>query len=182
MKIEKFSKIIFRGHKTNNLYTLPLGAPRHDCQRNMVAELPVFRIWQSKPCARIKYPILGCVLRTHGFGCQIRNNGRLAPIFRRQASILSYNMEAYHALVCDHTKIDAKPIFGSLDQCQNLALILETPEIGVASISVYTNTNAWDASIFYIIRVDRPQNLVSIFQKLRSKHPHTCVCYNTIYA
>ena len=60
-------------------------------------------------------------------------------------------MEAYHALVCEHTKNDAKPISDSLDQWQNLALILETPEIGVTSISVYTNTNAWDASIFYII-------------------------------
>ena len=142
MKIENFSKILFHGHMSNNLYLPALGAPRHDCQRNMVAERPVFRILHPKPCARNTYPILGCVLRAHGFVCQIRNNGRLAPIFRRQARIQSYNMEAYHALVCEHAKIDAKPIFGSLDQCQNLALILETPEIGVASISVYTNTNA----------------------------------------
>ena len=44
MKIEKFNKIIFLSHETNNLYAISLGAPRHDCQRNMVAELPVLRI------------------------------------------------------------------------------------------------------------------------------------------
>ena len=139
---ENFIKIFFSVFSTNNLQPLPLGLPRHDCQSNMDAELPVFRILHPKPCARNKYPILGCVLRTHGFECQIRNNGRLAPIFRRQATIQSYNMKAYHAPVCDHTKIDAKPIFGSLDQCQNMALILEPPEIGEASIFACTNTNA----------------------------------------
>ena len=87
MQIENFSKIFFPGYEPSNLYLVTLEGPRHDCQRNMVAELPVFRIRQSKPCARNKYPILGCVVRTHGFECQIRNNGRLAPIFRRQASI-----------------------------------------------------------------------------------------------
>ena len=88
MQIEKFRKIFFLGYEPNNLYLAALGAPRHVCQRNMITELPVFRIWQSKPCARIKYPILGCVLHTHGSGCQIRNNGRLAPIFRRQANLV----------------------------------------------------------------------------------------------
>ena len=87
MQIEKFRKIFFLGYEPNNLYLAALGAPRHDCQSNMDAELPVFRILHPKPCARNKYPILGCVVRTHGFECKIRNTGRLAPIFRRQASI-----------------------------------------------------------------------------------------------
>ena len=176
MQIEKFRKIFFLGYEPNNLYLAALGAPRHVCQRNMIAELPVFRIWQSKPCARIKYPILGCVLRTHGFGCQIRNNGRLAPIFRRQASILSYNMEAYHALVCEHTKIDAKPISGSLDQCQNLALILETPEIGAASIFEWANTNAWHTGPLYVLILDWQQNIVCKFLILNSNHANMYVC------
>ena len=174
MQIENFRKIFFLGDEPNNLYLVALGATRHDCQRNMVAELPVFRIWQSKPCARIKYPILGCFLCTHGFGCQIRNNGRLAPIFRRQASILSYNMEAYHALVCDHTKIDTKPIFGSLDQCQNMTLILEPPEIGEASIFMYTNTNAWYVAIYNITILDLLQNTVWKFYELRPNHANMC--------
>ena len=160
MKIENFGKIFFLGNGPYNLYLPALGAPGHDCQRNMVAELPVFRIWQSKPCARIKYPILGCVLRTHGFGCKMRNIMNLAPIFRRHSSILSCNRETYHLLVCEHTKIDAKPIFGSLDQCQNLALILEPPEIGEASIFPYTNTNAWHVFLLYIITLDWLQNIV----------------------
>ena len=180
MQIEKFRKIFFLGYEPNNLYLAALGAPRHVCQRNMITELPVFRIWQSKPCARIKYPILGCVLRTHGFGCQIRNNGRLAPIFRRQARIKSYNMEAYHVLVCDHTKIDAKPISGSLDQCQNLALILETPEIGEASIFAPSNTNIWHTALLHIIILNWLQNLGCKFLILRSKHADMCVWYSTL--
>ena len=157
---EIFIKIFFIIFSTNNLQPLPLGPPRHDCQSNMDAELPVFRILHSKPCARNIYPILGCVLRTHGFGCKMRNIMNLAPIFHRHSSILSCNRETYHLLVCEHTKIDAKPIFGSLDQCQNLALILEPPEIGEASIFPYANTNAWHVFLLYIITLDRLQNIV----------------------
>ena len=55
MKIENFSKIIFHEHnETNNLYTLPLGTPRHDCRRNMDAELPVVYFvfyTQNRACA-----------------------------------------------------------------------------------------------------------------------------------
>ena len=100
----------------------------------MGAELPVFRICHPKPCSRKTHPILGCILRTHGFGWQIRNNGRSAPIFRRQASILLCNWGTFHPSVCEHKKIDTKPIFSSLEQCHNLALILETPEIGETSV------------------------------------------------
>ena len=69
MKIEKFSKIFFLEHKTNNIHTLLLGAPRHDCRRNMDAELPVLRILHPKPCVHNTYAILGYVLRAHGFAC-----------------------------------------------------------------------------------------------------------------
>ena len=49
-KIENFINLIFGLYYSINLYPLPLGAPWHDCQRNMGAQLPVERIWQPKPC------------------------------------------------------------------------------------------------------------------------------------
>ena len=67
MKIENFSKILFHGHMSNNLYLPALRAPRHDCQRNMGAELPVLHILHPKPCAHNTYAILGYVLCAHGF-------------------------------------------------------------------------------------------------------------------
>ena len=176
MKIEKFSKIIFREHKTNNLYTLPLGAPRHNCRRNMDAELPVLRILHPKPCARKTYAILGYVLCAHGFAWKILNNVISAPIFCRQSSILSCNRKPYRPLVCEHTKIDTKPISGSLDQCHNLALILETPEIGAASIFTCTDTNIWDAFLFYIVILDWPQSLVRKSLILIPNHANMFVC------
>ena len=143
-----------------NLYAQRMWTIWHDCGQNMEVKLPKARIFQPKECARKIHPILGCNLRAHGFGWKIRNNGSWAPIFCRQASILVCNWGTYHLLVCDHTKIDAKPIFGSLDQCQNMALILEPPEIGEASIFACTNTNAWHISLLYIIRLDWLQNIV----------------------
>ena len=126
----------------NNLYPIPLGVRIHDCLSNMRDKLPVFRPQHPKLCPRRTDPIWGGVLREHGFGCQIRNNGRSAPILHRQADILLYNWRAYQPLVCNYKKNDAKPISGSLDQCHNLALILETPEIGEASFYFGSNTHA----------------------------------------
>ena len=100
-KFENFIKNFLCTSCTKNLYPLPTGDPSHDYQRNMGAELPVFRIWQSKLCPRKTDPIWGDVLRAHGFGCQIRNNGRSAPILHRQTGILLYNWRAYQPLVCD---------------------------------------------------------------------------------
>ena len=176
MEIENFSKIIFPVHESNNLYLPALGAPRHDCQQNMGAERPVFRILHPKPCAHNTYAILGYVLCAHGFAWKMRNIVSSAPRFRRQPSILSYNMEVYHALVCELTKIDVKPIFGSLDQCHILALILETPEIGEASIFPCTNTNAWHVSLLHITILEWLQNMVCKLWKLRSKHVFMCAC------
>ena len=68
MQIENFSKIIFLGHESNDLYLPTLGGPRHDCQSNMDAELPVFRILHPKPCARNKYPIWGVFCAHTGLG------------------------------------------------------------------------------------------------------------------
>ena len=126
----------------NNLYAQRTWAIWHDCGSNTEVELPKTRICHPKPCSRKTHPILGCILRAHGFGWQIRNNGRSAPIFRRQASILLCNWGTFHPSVCEHKKIDTKPIFSSLEQCHNLALILETPEIGEASICSGLNTDA----------------------------------------
>ena len=141
-KFENFIKNFLFTSFTKNLYPLPTGDPRHDYQRNMGAELPVFRIWQSKLCARKTDPIWGDVLYAHGFECQIPNNGRSAPILHRQAGILLYNWRTYQPVVCNYKKNDAKPISGSLDQCHNLALILETPEIGEASVYFGSNAHA----------------------------------------
>ena len=176
MKIENFSKIFFLGDRPYNLYLPAPGGSGHDCQRNMVAELPVLRILHAKPCARNKYPILGYVLCAHGFVWKMRNNVSSGPKFRRQPRILSYITETYQVLVCEHKKIDAKPIFGSLDQCQNLALILEPPEIGEASIFPCTNTNAWHVSLLHITILDWLQNMVCKLCKLRSKHVFMCAC------
>ena len=54
----------------------------HDCLRNMGAEFPIFRILHANPCLNRMHPKMGCVLREHGFGWQIRNTGSSAPILR----------------------------------------------------------------------------------------------------
>ena len=50
-------------------------------------------------------------------------------------------LEKQHHTKAMYTKIDVKPIFRPLERCHNLASILETPEIGVTSISACTNNN-----------------------------------------
>ena len=108
----------------NNLYAQRTWAIWHDCGRNTEVKLPKTRICQPKPCARRTHPKMGCVLRAHGFGWKIRDNGSWAPIFCRRASILSYNWVpvAYQTLVWENRKIDAKSIFRSLDQCHNFGI------------------------------------------------------------
>ena len=63
-KIENFIKLIFELYYSINLYTLPLGAPWHDCQRNMGPQLPVELIWQPKPCWRKRTKIGVCCVST----------------------------------------------------------------------------------------------------------------------
>ena len=89
-------------------------------------------------------------------------------------------MEAYHALVREHTKIDAEPISDSLDQCQNFALILETPEIGAASIFSGSNTHAWCVSILQNIILDWPQKTVHKLYKSPSNYAYMRVHDTTI--
>ena len=169
-------KIFNTVSEPNNVYAQRKWTIWHDCGRNTVVELPKSRICHPNPCARRTHPILGCVLRAHGFGWKIRNNGISDPIFCRQASILLCNWGAYRALVWQNKKIDAKSIFRSLEQCHNLALFLETLKIGAASIFVYANTNTLHFAILHIIILYRLQNLVCIFLKLRVNHAHMCVC------
>ena len=110
---------IFVWSHTNKCYVSQLHTKILACLQNMGAQLPLFRIFHPNPCARRTHPKMGCVLRAHGFGWKIRDNGSSAPIFCRQASILSYNWAAYQTLVWENRKIDAKPIFRPLDQWHN---------------------------------------------------------------
>ena len=175
MRFENFIKLIFIWSTTNNLYPLPIRSPSHDCQSNMGAELPAFRIYHPKPCSRKIHVILGCVLLIHGFVWKIRNNGSSAPIFHRQSSILLCNRGVYRPLVCEHTKNDDKPIFRSLEQCLNLALILETTKTGAASIFLWSHTNVWCVPLLHGNILDWPQNMVRRFLKLRPEHTYMCV-------
>ena len=176
VRFENFSKLIFIWSDINNLYALAIGAPRHACQRNMGAELPVFRIFHPKPCWHQTHPILGCILLKHGFAWKIRNIGSSAPIFRRQSSILLGTMQlgAMPSVGVWGQKIDHKPIFRSLEQCSNLALILETVKIGEASIFLVTNTNGWYCAQLHITIHGRPQNMGSELRKTDSPHVDMC--------
>ena len=82
--------------------------------------------------------------------------------------------------MCEHTKIDAEPISDSLDQCQNFALILETPEIGEASIFSGSNTHAWCVSILQNIILDWPQKTVHKLYKSPSNYAYMRVHDTTI--
>ena len=146
----------------------------------MDAELPVFHICHPKPCWHKTHPILGCILCKHGFTCKIRNNGNSAPIFRSQSGILLCNRAPYHLLMCEHKKIDGKPISRSLKQCQNLTLILETPKTGAASIFLCSHTSICYGCLLHIIILDWQQNMVRKFHKLRSNHADMCVRQNKI--
>ena len=72
---------IFLYSNTNRWYCAQLYNKILDCLRNMGAELPVFRIFHTIPCAQKMHPKMVCFLCQHGFGWQIRNTGSSAPIF-----------------------------------------------------------------------------------------------------
>ncbi len=181
-KSENFNKLIFILSSTYNLQPLPLGAPRHDYQRNMGAERPVFRIWHPKPCWRKTHPILGCILREHGFGSQIRNTGSSGRILLWQSCLGAPSGRGYRLLIPDHQKIDNMPFSRSLEQGQNWPLILETMKIGAPSIFWCSHTNTHYLALFYIIILDWPQNMVSKRLELRSKYAYLCVRETIIYA
>ena len=110
----------------------------HDCQRNIDTELPVLRIYHPKLCVNETHPILGCIiLHKHRLECKICKMGNSVPILRRQSCIMLCNRVIYHLLVFESRKTDVKPIFVSLEQCQNLTLILETTKIGESGIFLH---------------------------------------------
>ena len=70
----------------------------HDCLRNMGAEFSIFRILHANSCLHRIHPKMGCVLREHGFGWQIRNTGSSAPILRLQSCQRAHVRGAYRLL------------------------------------------------------------------------------------
>ena len=78
---------IFVCSNTNRWYAAQLNNKIHDCQRNMGAELPLFRILHTNPCVYKTHAKIAYVFLTHGFGCKIRNTGRSAPILRWQSCL-----------------------------------------------------------------------------------------------
>ena len=78
---------IFLCSHTDGWYVPQLHNKILACLRNMGAERPLFRICHPNPCVRKIHPKMGCVLREHCFGWQIRNTGSSAPILRRQSCL-----------------------------------------------------------------------------------------------
>ena len=79
--------------------------------------------------------------------------GNSVPILRRQSCIMLCNRVIYHLLVFESRKTDVKPIFVSLEQCQNLTLILETTKIGESRLAVttWTQTQSQKDQILYMV-------------------------------
>ena len=114
-------------------------------------------------------PIWGVLCAHTGLGGKFEIMVVQPPYFAGRL-VFYYAIGEYIARWCERTKkIDAKPIFRPLEQCHNLALILETPEIGEASICSGLNTDAWYISLLHNIILDWPQKTVNKFQKSRSK-------------
>ena len=95
---------IFSIPHTNGRYVPVLYNKILDCLRNLGAELTLFHILHANPWARKTYPKIAYVLRAHGFGCQIRNTGSLAPILRWQSWLGAPRGEGYRLLASDQIK------------------------------------------------------------------------------
>ena len=117
---------------TNNLYPIPLGVCIYDCQSNMRAELPVFRLEHPKLCWRKHTPILACALSAHGCVWKIWSGWNSASIFRSQPSFYMCKQAACRLWVGDVKKIDVKPIFTVPDMMPNLAIMSGTVKISAA--------------------------------------------------
>ena len=103
-----------------NLYTLPLGTPRHYCLPNMGAQLPTDRIWQPKPCCQKRTPILGVPFWQLGLGYQIRSVGNYAPIFGGRTDFMHTKHTQTYLLVLQLKKIDTSPFLVVPDSMSNL--------------------------------------------------------------
>ena len=75
---------IFVWSHTNKCYVSQLHTKILACLQNMGAQLPLFRIFHPNPCARRTHPKMGCILRAHGFGWQIRVFGSSTSVFLPQ--------------------------------------------------------------------------------------------------
>ena len=77
-----------------------------DRLRNMGAELPLLRIFHTIPWSRKTHVKMTYVLRTHGFGWQIRNTGRSASILLWQSCLGAPRGRGYRLQVLDKIKIN----------------------------------------------------------------------------
>ena len=93
----------------------------------MVAELPVERICQPKPCLCTTHQIWG-VVHNHGCTWQIRYTGSSAPIFWGRTRFWSYKCVVHQVWVLGIKKIDVRPIFAFLAQPQILGLCFQDAE------------------------------------------------------
>ena len=89
---------IFLLSHTNAWYAPQLHNKILDCLQNMGAELPLFRIFHPNPCARKTHPQMGCVLREHGFGWQIRVFGSSTSVLLPQSCQMAHVRWAYRLL------------------------------------------------------------------------------------
>ncbi len=97
---------IFLLSNTNRWYAAQLHTIIYDCLRNIGAEFPVFHILHANTCSRKIHTKMECVLREHGFGSQIRNNGSSAHILLWQSCLGAPRGRGYSLLVIDQIKIN----------------------------------------------------------------------------
>ena len=141
-KIENVIKKLFMLHYVNNLYPIPLGVYKHDCQRNMHAERPVFCLDHPKLMLAETQVILACVLTAHGCVWNFWFGRSWGSNFCMQSGFYMCKQAACCVCGGDVKKIDFKPIFTVPETLSNLALFHETVKIDEAWIFfVYTSNS-----------------------------------------
>ena len=133
-KIENVIKKLFMLHYVNNLYPIPLGVYKHDCQRNMHAERPVFCLDHPKLMLAETQVILSCVLTAHGCVWNFWFGRSWGSNFCMQSGFYMCKQAACCVCGGDVKKIDFKPIFTVPETLSNLALFHETVKIDEAWI------------------------------------------------
>ena len=124
----------------------------------MRAELPVFRIFQSKPCVHKTHPILAYALNAHGCGWKFWFDMVSGSKFCTQPRFHMFKQATYPLSVSDQKKIDARPIFTVPDNMPNLALMSGTVKISAVSILLWPNTSCCYCALLVGIIADRPCN------------------------
>ena len=133
-KIENVIKKLFMLHYVNNLYPIPLGVYKHDCQRNMHAERPVFCLDHPKLMLAETQVILACVLTAHGCVWNFWFGRSWGSNFCMQSGFYMCKQAACCVWGGDVKKIDFKPIFTVPETLSNLILFHETVKIDEAWI------------------------------------------------